>query len=139
MLSYSHLVALAYKFLYVFLKMALMKSYHLLHLPWWDAEVKDLTADVRVLVIDNEPLPPSVEHDLVIILALNLPIALHSWSHLLVVLFWNIERGGVIVWIFWCATLGISNEFRLCEPWTILNLLNELGDVSLDLSEPCNS
>ena len=56
-----------------------MEADDALALARWDAQVNILVTDVGILVVNDEEVTKSVEYNLVIVLRLDLPVALHTW------------------------------------------------------------
>jgi hypothetical protein len=110
-----------------------VKTYHFLKLSRWNAEVKNFTRDHCVLIIDHKPFTPSVKDNFVIIFTLHLPVSLHSRSELFKVLFWYFKSSRVIIRVIRPATFAISDILRLSEPWTVLDLVNQLMHVAFSL------
>ena len=59
--------------------MVLVEADDALALARWDAQVNILVTDLRILVVNDEEVTPSVEYNLVIVLRLDLPVALYTW------------------------------------------------------------
>ena len=90
LLSDRYLMTLIDKFLYVLFQVTLMKANHSLHLSRGNAKIKNLARDHGILVVKDKPFTPAIEDDLIEVLALNLPVALHAGSHFLEVLLWDL-------------------------------------------------
>ena len=63
----------------VVLQVVLVEANDALALAWRDAQVNILVADGGILVVNDEEVTKSVEYNLVIVLRLDLPVALHTW------------------------------------------------------------
>ncbi len=67
-----------------------MKPYHLLIKARRDAKVQNFARNIGILEVDYEPLAHAIEYNLIIVLTFQLPVLLHPWGHMLVILLRNI-------------------------------------------------
>jgi hypothetical protein len=91
LLSDRNFVTLSNELLNIFLQVTLMEAYHFLKLPWWNTQIEDLRTYHRILIVNDEPLSPSVEYYLIIVLALDFPISLHPRCHFINLFRWYID------------------------------------------------
>ena len=115
--------------------MTWVEANHPLHLPRWNAKIQNFRANKWVLVVDDEPVSPSVEDYLIVVLWLDLPVSLHTWSHLRSFLFWNEYSCGVIGLMARFSALSIPDVFLLSKPRSILDFLYKIYHVSLWTSQ----
>ena len=108
----------------VVLQVVLVEANDALALAWRDAQVNIFVADVGILVVNNEEMTPSVEHNLVIILRLDLPVALHARRECVPLSLWDVDRGRVVICMVRAPLLLITNVIRLSEPRSFLLLLD---------------
>ena len=61
------------------IKMCFMKTYDTLALSRRNHKINQLVTNICILVVDYEPMPPSIKHNFVEVFGFNLPVAYHTW------------------------------------------------------------
>lgn len=134
LLSYCYFVTFVDELLNIFFEVTLMEANHSLHLPGWDTKIKNFAWNHRILEVNYEPFTPTIKDYFVIILALNFPIPLHTWSHFLKVLIWDFNGSRIIVWVFRSSSLSIAYIFSLGKPRTIFYFIYKFIHVLFGIS-----
>ena len=117
------------KRLNVVLQVRLVKANDVLPLARRDAQVDEPVAFHRVLVIDDEPVAEAIEHNLIKVFRLNLPVSHHAGSKCVPLGLRDVNRAGVVVGMIWSALLFIEDVLRLGVPRTFLVLLYDTVHV----------
>jgi hypothetical protein len=124
LLSNCYLITLIHEFLNVLFQVALMKPNHPLHLPRWNAKIKDLARDHGILKVKDKPFTPAIEDYLIEVLALDFPVALHAWCHFFIVLLRDLQGSWIVVGVVRASAFCVSYVFRLSEPGAIFHLIH---------------
>lgn len=118
LLTYGNLVACQNERLNIFLQVTLVKADNLLHLARWNAQIDQFVANGGILEVNDEPVTESVEHNLVKVFALYLPIAHHTRSQHVLFGLWNVHSGRVVVGVVRASLLIIHEMLFLSPPRT---------------------
>ena len=124
LLAYCNFMTSCHYSLDVVLEMGFVEADDVLPLTRWDAQVQVPVADIRVLVVNDKPMPKSVENYLVEVFRFDLPVADHARSQPVPLGLRNVQSAWVVVWVVRPALILVENVVWLSEPRAFFILLD---------------
>ena len=99
LLAYCYFITSRHHGFDVVLEVGLVETDDVLSLSGWDAQVEMLVTNIRVLIVNDEPMPKSVENNFVEVFRFYLPVAYHARRESIPLGLGNMESAWVVVWV----------------------------------------